>query len=63
MDGSVITGSLGVKEISIDTEFGKLSVPVGRIQSLTPGLESHTDFQKKVADLIEKLGAGRGAGA
>lgn len=57
MDGSIISGSPGLKEIVVETEFGSLKVPVARIVSLTPGLDSHTDFQKKIADLVEKLGA------
>src|SRR5688500_11458342 len=35
MDGSMIGGTLGLKEITIETEFGALRVPVGRIVSFT----------------------------
>ena len=61
MDGSTISGTLSVKDIPIETEFGALRVPIGRIVSFTPGLDSHPDFQKKVGDLVEKLGAAEAA--
>ncbi|MCC7192047.1 MAG: hypothetical protein IT444_04610 [Phycisphaeraceae bacterium] len=57
MDGSIISGTLGVKEIPIDTDFGALVVPVSKIISVTPGLDSHTDFQANFAKLVEKLGS------
>ncbi|MEX2176240.1 MAG: hypothetical protein WD872_17900 [Pirellulaceae bacterium] len=48
LDGSVISGDLSVSEISVDTAFGKLVVPVANIRSFTPGLESNP---KQLADL------------
>lgn len=57
MDGSVISGELSVEEILVDTEFGRLTVPVISIQSITPGLDSHPELAGRVEDLIEKLGS------
>lgn len=57
MDGSIISGSMGVKEVSIETEFGALTVPVSKIIAFTPGLDSHTDFQAGFAKLVEQLGS------
>jgi len=56
-DGSVITGKLTIDKITVATEFGELIVPIDKIQSFTPGLDSHPELGAKVADLIEKLGS------
>jgi hypothetical protein len=37
-DGSVISGDLSVAEISVETQFGKLVVPIEKLRSFTPGL-------------------------
>lgn len=55
MDGSVISGELSVDEIIVDTEFGRLTVPVTSIRSLTPGLDSHPQLSGRVQELIEAL--------
>ncbi len=57
MDGSVISGKLSVKDIEIETQFGKLTVPVTELRSFTPGLIHHPELGKKVYDLIDALGA------
>jgi hypothetical protein len=57
LDGSVISGDLTVKEITVDTEFGKLTVPIAKVRSFTPGLDSYPDLSQKIAGLIEALGA------
>lgn len=57
MDGSTITGTMSLKELAVETEFGPLKVPITRIVSFTPGIDNHADFQKKIADLVEKLGS------
>src|SRR5687767_10347418 len=41
LDGSVISGDLSVSEIEVETSFGKLVVPIDRIRSLKPGLDSY----------------------
>jgi hypothetical protein len=59
-DGSVITGSLKVTDIAIDTEFGPLKVPVTRIKTLTPGLDANPELQKRIVTLIDKLASADG---
>jgi len=56
-DGSVITGRLSVAEITVKTEFGTLTVPVERIRSFKPGLDSYPEFGKRIAEMIENLGS------
>jgi hypothetical protein len=54
-DGSTIAGELSVNEIQVTTEFGKLTIPVAKIRSFTPGLGSNSklagDLQAKLKDL------------
>jgi hypothetical protein len=57
MDGSVISGKLSVNDIEMETQFGKLTVPVTELRSFTPGLVNHPELGKKVYDLIDALGA------
>lgn len=57
MDGSLITGKLTVREIEIETEFGKLTAPIARIRSMRPGLGSHPKLSRQIHELIEDLGA------
>lgn len=56
-DGSILTGKLSVKEIMVDTQFGKLTIPVTNIISFRPGLDSFPELSKQINDLISKLGA------
>lgn len=57
MDGAVIAGKLTVSEIEVETDFGKLTVPVSRIRSLRPGLNSHPQLGNRLKELVEELGA------
>jgi hypothetical protein len=57
MDGSVIAGRLSMKEIAVETSFGNLNVPVGKIKSITPGLVSHPLLAKEISGLIADLGS------
>ena len=58
MDGSVITGRLSLKDLSVETKFGMLNVPVANVRSFTPGLTSHPALAKQIAGWIEDLGSG-----
>jgi hypothetical protein len=58
MDGSVITGRLSLKDLSVETKFGMLNVPVANVRSFTPGLTSHPALAKQIASWIEDLGSG-----
>ena len=55
LDGNIISGDLTVSEIEVDTQFGKLIVPVEKIRSFTPGLDSYpklaAEIKQKIADL------------
>ncbi len=57
MDGSTITGELSIDEITVETEFGKLVVPVTKILSFVPGLDSYPELADQIASLIENLGS------
>ena len=56
-DGSLITGILSNNTIDVETQFGTLTVPVDKIMSITPGLDSQTDRLENLKKLIESLGA------
>jgi hypothetical protein len=58
MDGSVLTGRLSLKDLSVETKFGTLNVPVANVRSFTPGLTSHPALAKQIAGWIEDLGSG-----
>ncbi len=57
MEGSVVSGQLSIDALTVETEFGRLQVPVEHVQSFTPGLASHPDLQKRIARLIQQLGS------
>src|SRR5262245_48295057 len=57
LDGSVISGDLSVSEISVETDFGKLVVPIERVRSFTPGLDSNTKLAERIDTLIKNLGS------
>lgn len=56
-DGTVIAGEMTIDQISVETEFGKLDVPLDKIRSITPGLASSPELAAKVNGLIEALGS------
>ena len=56
-DGTVIAGKFTLKAIEIDTEFGRLSVPVVRVRAFRPGLESFPEMSKKITAHVENLGS------
>jgi len=57
MDGSQIGGKLAASEIEVETSYGKLTIPVAAIVTLTPGLASHPQVGQNLDELIEKLGS------
>jgi hypothetical protein len=56
-DGNVITGELEISELTVNTEFGALTIPVSKVLSLRPGLDSFPERQAEIAKLVEDLGA------
>lgn len=61
MEGSVVSGKLSIDAIAVQTEFGRLDVPVSSILSFTPGLDSHPQERKKISRLILQLGSNAAA--
>jgi hypothetical protein len=57
MDGSAVVGKLSVAELTIDTDYGTLKVPVDQIQSFAPGIRSHPEFEQKLNAAIAALSA------
>lgn len=57
LDGSVIAGNLSIADLPVDTEYGKLSIPIASIRSFTPGLKSHPQLEAEVSKQIEELGS------
>jgi hypothetical protein len=55
--GAVLIGKLSINVISIETEYGKLDVPVTSIISFTPGMSSHPELNKQVNAWIKDLGS------
>ncbi len=56
-DGNVITGELGIEQVLVQTEFGQLQVPIEKITSFRPGLDSFPQKREQIDKLIEDLGA------
>src|SRR5579872_6269013 len=61
MEGSVVAGKLSTENVTVETAFGKLDVPVSSIVSFTPGLDSHPEERKKIGRLIQQLGSNNAA--
>ena len=55
LDGSVIAGDLSVNEIGLETDFGKLVIPIDRIRNLRPGLDSYPKLAGEIEGLIKNL--------
>jgi hypothetical protein len=56
-DGSVISGDLSISEIAVETQFGKLIIPIDKIRSFTPGLDANTKLDEQIQGLIKDLGS------
>lgn len=57
MDGSILTGTLAVDSLPVDTEFGRLVVPIDSIKSFEPGLNAHPQLADRIDTLISQLGS------
>lgn len=55
MDGSILTGTLAVDALPVDTEFGRLVVPIASIKSFSPGLNAHPAMAQRIETLIQQL--------
>ncbi len=56
-DGSTIVGKLDVSEIQLTTSYGTLTIPVRKILSFTPGLNSRRSLDDGIRLLIETVGS------
>ncbi len=56
-DGSTIAGKLDVTEIQLTTSYGMLTIPVSKILSFTPGLDSRRSLDENIKRLIEQIGS------
>jgi len=57
LDGSVIAGRLSIMELPVDTDYGKLSIPIASIRSFVPGLSSHPQLEAEIEKQIDELGS------
>jgi hypothetical protein len=55
-DGTVVSGIVSIASIDVETEFGKLVIPIRRLTEFRPGLVSLPQIQSKVQTLVEQLG-------
>ena len=55
-DGSIIGGKLKRDQIHVKTEFGTLTVPIGRIIQVFPGYDNQPDLKANVESLVKALG-------
>lgn len=56
-DGSILTGDLSIAEITVDTQFGKLTVPIDKIRNFSPGLDSFPELSAQIVAKIKSLGS------
>jgi hypothetical protein len=57
-NGSTISGRLAIKQITLETRYGTLTIPIEKIKSITPGLGSNNrQLGAKLGALVEKLGS------
>lgn len=54
-DGSTIAGELSIDQIKVTTEFGELNVPIAKLKSFTPGLDSNPTVSKQLSDKFKDL--------
>ena len=56
VDGSLIVGKFSIEEITVETEFGTLTIPITKIVRFTPGLDSHPELREQIQQLVQDLG-------
>ncbi len=55
-DGSTISGKLKIESLDIETSYGRLTVPIGQIKQVLPGLQSYPELKARIDRLVESLG-------
>lgn len=56
-DGNVINMAVLTDAIEIDTEFGKLKVPVSQVRGIVVGLRYPAEMEKRIAGAVDRLGS------
>ena len=54
-DGTVVMGSVNIEYVKVETQFGKLEVPVQNIIQFRPGLDSFPELTERINSLVEQL--------
>ena len=56
-NGTVVSGKFQIKQITVDTRYGRLVVPIHKIRRFTPGISSNPQLEARITGLIENLGS------
>jgi len=54
-DGTVVMGDVDIDYLKVETEFGKLQVPISNIINFRPGLDSFPQLTEKIDTLVQQL--------
>lgn len=54
-DGTILIGELLLDDLEVETDFGTLTVPREQLLGLSPGLDSRSDFDERLDNLIADL--------
>ena len=55
-DGAVVGGEVSVDRLRVQTEFGSLEIPIEKIRSFYPGLDSFPERKLMIDTLVNQLG-------
>jgi len=55
-DGAVVGGDVSVDRLLVQTEFGSLEIPIEKLSSFYPGLNSFPERKRMLDTLVEQLG-------
>jgi len=55
-DGAVVGGDVAIDRLLVKTEFGSLEIPIEKIKSFYPGLDSFPERKQMIDTLVEQLG-------
>jgi len=55
-DGAVVGGDVSVDRLLVQTEFGTLEIPIEKLRSFYPGLDSFPERKRMIDTLVEQLG-------
>ncbi len=55
-DGSVVTGTTKINNITLITDYGKLEIPIQSVSSIELGIHADNSQKKQIINLIKQLG-------